>query len=261
MPDGLSVRGVAFLSLVLGAASAHAALSVADSVVRYDAGGDTYTTASAALGLPNADTGFGLLTPFNAAWQDSDLVGISAGGSLELHLSQPLSTRGRTLGVHAGVGLADMNWPNGTAGGLYTSPRQATVGVSGDGTNWVSLGVVSFDTPTNYYSQGVTTPGYQAAAGPGAVVADFSKPFDGAEDDFTGQNWSGILDLLDGSAGGTWLDLSGTGLSQVNYVKFDVADGQRMLVDSVVGVAVPEPAAGLVLLTVAGLALVRRRGI
>ena len=33
-----------------------------------------------------------------------------------------------------------------------------------------------------------------------------------------------VLDLLDGSGGGTWLDLSSSGLSQVGYVRFRVDD-------------------------------------
>jgi hypothetical protein len=248
--------------MVLGVSSAHAALTTSDSVVSYVSGGDAYNDSSAALGLPEADTGFGtILTPFNAAWQDTDLTGISPGGSLELHLSQPVTTTGRTLGIHAGVGLVDTAWPTGVAASpavTYTSLRQATVQVSANGADWVSLGDIAFDLPTNYYSEGITSPGN--ASLPGTGVADFSKPFTGDLSDFSGRNWTGVLELLDGSAGGTWLDLSKTGLSQVSYVKFDVGTGQRMLLDSVVGVAVPEPGIALILLGAGLLGLRRRRG-
>ncbi len=54
--------------------------------------------------------------------------------------------------------------------------------------------------------------------------------------------------LLDGSAGGNWLDLSGTSLSSISDVSFTVPSDAtyRMVVDGISGVAdvpsVPEPA-------------------
>jgi hypothetical protein len=247
---------------VLGASSASAALSMGDSILHYDSGGNSYNISSSALGLPEADAGDGyILTPFNAAWQSSDLTGISAGGNLVLQLSSPIRTDGRTLGIHAGVGLADVAWPGGVASqpaASYNSLRQASISVSDDGDVWASLGLITFELPTNYYSQGVSNPGYTTVAG--TKVADFSRPFLGTLGDFDGKDWPQILTLLDGSGGGTWLDLSKTGLSQVNYVKFDVGTGQQMYVDSVVGVAVPEPGAVLILLGAGLLGLRRRRG-
>jgi hypothetical protein len=114
------------------------------------------------------------------------------------------------------------------------------VSVSKDGVTWKSLGAHEFDIPTNYYAAGITTPGYQPT--PGTTVADFTKPFLGPASDFESKDWSGVLSTLNGSAGGDWLDLSGTGLDAVNYVRFDVTGaGQKMYVDSVVGIPVPEP--------------------
>jgi hypothetical protein len=248
------------------------AQSVADAVVSYDStnvpttfGGQPYDVSGAALGLPQADTTFGMLTPFNAAFDRQQIVGIGFGGSLVLHLSQPVATTGRTLGVHAAAGLGDYAFPNGQTGDgsptqplLYTDPRDATVSVSQDGVTWKSLGAIEFDIPTNYYAAGITTPGFQST--PGTTVADFSKPFLSPVSAFASENWSGVLNTLNGSAGGQWLDLSGTGLSSVNYVRFDVtAAGEKMYVDSVVGIAVPEPGAVMMLGILGGIALLRSR--
>jgi hypothetical protein len=64
--------------------------------------------------------------------------------------------------------------------------------------------------------------------------------------------------LLGGSGGGTWVDVTGTGLGSVEYVRFDVpaGAGDRLVLDAVT--AVPEPAAGLVLLLTSSF-LIRRR--
>jgi hypothetical protein len=66
-----------------------------------------------------------------------------------------------------------------------------------------------------------------------------------------------MLPLLDGSAGGTWLDLSSTGLASVGFVRFEVPQGAdyRLVLDAVT--AIPEP--GALLPLVGALALLRRR--
>ena len=67
-----------------------------------------------------------------------------------------------------------------------------------------------------------------------------------------------MVELLDGSAGGTWLDVSGAGLSAVQFVRFEVpaGTGARLVLDAVT--AVPEPGAATVL-CLALLSFVRRR--
>ena len=76
--------------------------------------------------------------------------------------------------------------------------------------------------------------------------------------------------MLDGSAGGHWLDLSAAGLAEVGYIRFSVpddADAETSLnieLDAVsingqkVGDVVPEPAT-MSLLAVGALATLRRR--
>ena len=235
----------------------------ASSVVSYAPGDGiaaTYQQPASALGMPAGDTSFGVLTPFNAAFLGPHIVGIGPGGSLALQLDQSAPTgagAGATIGVHAAVGLVDTNWPSGNAGPtatLYTNPRAAEVLVSDDGARWHSLGSREFDIPTNFYSQGVTTPGLQME--PGTQVADFTRPFTRPLSDFDGKTWPAILPLLDGSAGGEWLDLSTVPYPAVNFVRFDAGTGQTMYVDAVA--VIPEPAAALMLFL--GGALLARKG-
>ena len=129
----------------------------ASAVVSYAPGADiaaTYQQPASALGMPAGDTSFGVLTPFNAAFLGSHIVGIGAGGSLVLQLDQSAPTgagAGATIGVHAAVGLVDTDWPNGNAGPTatpYTNPRAAEVLVSDDGARWHSLGPFTFFTPS-----------------------------------------------------------------------------------------------------------------
>ena len=257
----VSIRrwAVGSFSFVFLAAVTAAHGAFATGVVSYTPGSlvsASLNNPAAALGIPTADTGFGVLTPFNPAFAASDIVEIGPGGSLVLQLGAPAPTgAGRTLGVHAAVGLIDTDFPNGNPGAVatpFTQPRSASVLVSDDNVRWHALGAITFDLPTNFYSEGVTTPGFQDT--PGTAVADFTKPFAHALADFNGRNWNQILTLLDGSAGGAWLDLSGVPYPAVNFVRFDVTTGQRMILDAVA--VVPEPIGAIV---VASLILLARR--
>jgi hypothetical protein len=252
--------------IVLAGHMACASVSTADSVVQYNTGadpltfyGEPYDQASAALGLPDASINLAendtlgiypddsIVTPFSAEYNPANIVGISGdGGDLELHMLQPISTAGYTLGVHTGSGLNDSAYPDGInydPASTYTDTRSATVLVSSDGANWVSLGSIDFDNPTNIY----TDIGSAYTDQPGSDLANFGQPFLGSLDSFDGKDFSGTLSVLDGSAGGTWLDLSGTGLSQINYIKFETDSEQTMYVDAVVGIPVPEPASAALL--------------
>jgi hypothetical protein len=92
---------------------------------------------------------------------------------------------------------------------------------------------------------------------PGTEVADFTKPFTRVLSDFDGLNWPNILTLLNGSAGGEWIDLTSVPYGDVNFVRFDVGAGQTMYVDAVA--VVPEPATIGALAIVACAVLGRRR--
>jgi hypothetical protein len=233
----------------------------ADQVVSYVPGtlaDPGYDNQAAALGGLNPVTGsfngtnFSL-TPFDPAYSSSDLVEIGAGGSMILKLSQTASTTGYTIGVHTGFGLNDADYPAGTntnpASYFNSWLRQADVLVSADGVNWGNLGTITFDNPSNYYAGSTTNPeGLTPGVGP---LANVGEPFLGSLSSFDGQNWQGTLSTLNGSAGGTWLNLSGVTdengnpITGVNYIEFVVpanppldpntGNPELMMLDAVVG--------------------------
>jgi hypothetical protein len=96
--------------------------------------------------------------------------------------------------------------------------------VSADGQQWVPLGDVAFDVPSNGYAD-ATSP---FALSPGNLPSDFQRPFTGDLSSFSGLRYFSanfdMQELLAGSGGGKWLDISATGLPQVGYIRFSVAD-------------------------------------
>ncbi|MEM8864400.1 MAG: PEP-CTERM sorting domain-containing protein [Planctomycetota bacterium] len=256
---------------VAGAASAQ----FATKVISYDEGvapSPGFTIPVAALGGPQGDTSFGPVTPFNPPFSTSDIVSIGEGGQITLRLSNfILPQAGEVeLGIFANVGIVDTDFPNGQAGvgptfstfgpAFSGMPEDAAeVSVSEDGITWVSLTNQIFDIPTA---------GFQDVAA--TLPADFTKPFIGVLDDFEGLSLAQMLTLLDGSAGGTWLDISATGLSQVGFVRLSLADdldpGTSLNFDldavtissSAIGARAPEPTS-LLLLAIGGIGTVNRR--
>ncbi len=260
--------------LLLLCASAQATVITASSVVSYTPGALQGTdlpfqNSQAALALPVGPTGidpqygfdYGALTPFNPPFQTTDIVVIGTGGQLTLQLSAPVPVKpGPSIGVFVNNGIIS-SVGTGLAGNpvMFLSPTpQAMVSVSADNKTWaqVNAAPIVFDIPTNVYTDTTIS---EWAAPLGTKVADFSKPFTGPLSDFNGLTYPQIVTLLNGSAGGKWLDLSGTGLSEVNYIRFDVPTGAnyRMAVDAVT--AVPEPAGLSLIMLGAGLLLRRRK--
>jgi hypothetical protein len=194
----------------------------------------------------------------------NDSVSIGEGGHLTLRLSHfaiPDSS-GPEIGVFENVNLFDVNWPSGQASDPADTfgADDATVEVSADGIVWESLGLITFNLPTQ---------GYNDVAG--TIPSNFHKPFTGVLSDFSGLPFSDpsnpdILELLAGSGGGTWLDISSTSLAKVGYIRFSVAAdaGLNFELDAVSiattakGGRVPEPS-GIVLAAIALAASIRRR--
>jgi len=265
---------------VLGAAALLLAASqglaaAADQVVAFDPGTETVrANSAAALGTPDGITGensgFGgnVLSPFSPAFESDEIVRMRGqGAGITLRLSNfAIDVPGPDIGVIANVGLIDTAFPNGQAGdpvSTFAAPRQAMVEVSENGADFVSLGTVVFENPADYFVD-VTNP-YQST--PGSVPADFGKPFTGSLSDFSGLNYGEMKTLLDGSIGGTWLDIGGSGLSRVGYVRFTTvaANGYDFVLDSVLvaddatGGAVPEPGSITLLLAGGGCIVAARR--
>ena len=220
-----------------------------------------YPTADVLNGL-TADTTYGILTPFNAVFDAGQMVGVGAGGSLTLQFSTPVRTNGFTIGIHTGIGLNDSDYPNGTTGTPATIYNDyghfANIEVSANGTSWTSLGGFDLNNPSNFYATGITTPDHQTSD-PGGIPADVEKPFLGNLASFDNKAWPDILTLLDGSAGGNWIDLSGSGLPAVSYIRFTEPAGSILYVDGVVGLSAPEPASLGVMIIGATALLARRR--
>lgn len=232
------------------------AAAYVDQVVSYTPGAGVggYTTPESALGKPIDDTGFGLLTPFNPHFSTGELARIGSGGELTLRLSNEVIVgAGVDIGVYTNVFLLNNQGgtgatdPAGSFGG-----DSVAIHVSADGSNWVTVdtSTIAFNLPHTYYlnPEALTSSSRDVPANPNE--ADFGKPFEAVLADFDGLTFDQIATLLDGSAGGTWLDLSPTGLSSVSYIRFD-QPGDTFELDAVaiannkVGAPVPEPATGL----------------
>ena len=248
----------------LAVASPAEAVVTASAVVDYQPGGATsFTNAASAVGLPVGDTTFGALTPFNPPFKDDQIAVVGAGGSITLRLSSPIATGGAgpEIGVFSNNGVVDVSpGGTGTAGSpaaTFSPPSKALVSVSSDGQTFVPLSASPFvfANPTNFYTD-VSIDNYSAPLG--SSVADFTRPFAGTLPNFDGLTYPQMLQLLGGSGGGNWLDVTGAGLGSVEYVRFDVPAGgsDRLVLDAVT--AVPEPGAAVALLAAAAL-LVRRR--
>ena len=249
-------------------------------VVSYDEGttpAPLFNQEMSAIGSPERFTGEGTnfasaVTPFNSPFLTDEIVSVGEGGQLTLRLSNFVipQSAGPEIGVFTNSAIFDMDFPNGLAGDpvVQFSVDQALVEVSMDGSSWVSLGDTTFDGITNGYNDLAQT-----------QPSDFQQPFANPISDFAGLNYSDgsgndILSVLNGSGGGTWLDISSTGLSQVGFVRFSVADDNDdmtgfnfeldavSIASSAVGPVTPEPSAGFLLVMaslIVGCSIRRRR--
>lgn len=282
----VAAAGAVFL---LGSAVAVHATDFASKVISYQAGNasvtnPTFTDPSAALGSPDGITGVkagfpNVLSPFSPSYDIGQIVVIGEGGELTLEFPQPVQVgSGPAIGVISNSGLIDTSYPSGQAGNPAGNfgGGSADVSVSADGIHWVSLGEKEFVNPANFY---LNAGPYDATAPASPQPADFGKPFTGTLASFNGESYSQVLATLAGSGGGTWLDLSGSGLTQIDFIEFSVPTdgtsfggsiGSRLPIDAVavadghVGITtVPLPRAlpmGLIALAgVAALRWLRRR--
>ncbi|MGN6370938.1 MAG: PEP-CTERM sorting domain-containing protein [Phycisphaerae bacterium] len=267
------------LSVVCGAVLARPAAAggtFAGNVVEYVPGAITSAglqqSANATLGLP-ASVDDGETSPFSPPFHASSITVVGGGGHLTLQFAQPvIPAEGADIGVFTNTGLVAKitsgtvtasTAANGNAATFSTDA--AIVSVSDDGTRWFALNndqPLDLTMPSNAFTDGTLSSTAGIKVSGGTVGADPYKRFTGTLKDFAGLAYPEMLTLLDGSFGGAWLDASGTGLPEINMIRFDVPAGDRLVLDAVTASgAVPEPAtAGALALGAAALITRRRRG-
>ena len=142
------------------------------------------------------------------------------------------------------------------------SSDAAIVSVSNNGTDWFALNggnALDLTIPSNAFTDATLTSSGGLAATNGTIPADPFQPFTGHLSDFAGLTYPQMQTLFNGSFGGAWIDASASGFDQINYIRFDVPTGDRLVLDAVTA-ATPEPGTmALVGVGVAALFARRRR--
>lgn len=211
----------------------------AAEVVEYDSGSGVLadlTDPLAALTLPSASTGAdwwdGNFSPFNPHYRAGEIVQVGHGGQLTLRLERFV----RVVPGHRHLGVWENVMLVAASGGLVVQPPglfgadSAVVEVSANGTDFVSIGVVTFDMFGNYWTDSA---GPYSQSG-GVLPADFGRPFTGDPAGLGGATYARVLEFLEGTAGGTWIDLSPSGLERVGWVRFSgVGVGLTLEIDAV----------------------------
>jgi hypothetical protein len=244
----------------------------ADAVVEYVPG--TISSASlqksgaAAIGLP-ASVDDGQTSPFSPPFHATAITIVGAGGDIVLHFAQPvLPTAGPDIGVFTNTGLVAAS-----VGGVITAATAsdgsaatlgmkdtAIVSVSADDSTWVALNggnALDLTMPSNAFLDGTFAGGTVSG---GTLPANPYQPFAGTLTSFAGLTYPQMVGVLGGSFGGAWIDASTSGLPVINYIRFDVPTGDRLVLDAVTGAnAVPEPGTLAMLAFGAGIFLTRRK--
>jgi hypothetical protein len=247
------------------------------------------STDTDAIGLSNPD--------FNASaygGNPSTIIAFGNGGGVTLQFAAPVIPHAgeKDLGIFTAQALS------GATGGFFNGNMEAAILVSKDDLNWYTLDGTIVASPTTYnataYSLNVPTLAYDfgtdAAAWsdgyPGTSlanlgllsIADYTTPmpddhlFNGASSTNaerlaleTDSSAADYAESFGDSGGGNWFDLSGSGLTQVNYVRLngDANDpssgGVRLDAVFANADAVPEPLGAGFLAMCGALALRRRR--
>lgn len=213
-----------------GVATVAHATPFADEVVSYVPGvgaASGYGNASVALGSPERFTGEGVfpgaVTPFNAPWRPDEIVSIGRGGSLTVRFDAPVvddpnNPFGVDLLIFSNAFFFDPDTFAPIANAIDADG--GIVEVSADGVIWQTIqnAVADGAFPTLGYSD-LTDP---YASAPGNVPSDFTKPVNPALN-WAGMDMAQIVAAYDGSGGGIGIDLAGTGLSQISFVRVSLS--------------------------------------
>lgn len=274
--NGWVAHGCACAVALVGVAGALGAGEPwADEVISYNPGtvpSGSYNTPQTALGEPARFTGacFGfpaVVSLFNSPFCDNEIVQIAEGGSLVVRFDEPIRddashSFGVDFLVFGNAFYIDTDFPNGVIGdGAPFGTDSMRVQVSSDGVDFRDLGE---------FAEGqFPTQGYRDSGPfdvmPGSVLTDFTKPVNPAlgPADFAGLSFAQALSLYDGSGGGTPIDISSSGLSEVRFVKIhvpEVADAD-VTVEIDAFATVPEPASAAMIVLMFSLSGAFRRGI
>jgi len=243
----------------------------ATDVIGYDAGTNAvagFTNELTVLGSAERFTGEGVfpgvVSPFNPAFGVDELVSIGSGGYLEVGFDHAIrDDAGNPFGIDflifGNAGFIDSQFPNGVVGdtpGMFGAGGEATVMVSQNGLDWVTVETRALDLmPTMGYAD---SGAFDST--PGSVLTDFTRPVDPSLtlSDFAGLSLSQIVDVYDGSGGGIGFDLAGTGLEEVSFIRLENHSGIAFEVDAFADVSVPSPG-GVAFFAPPGVFLLRRR--
>ena len=237
----LRIAALATLACALSSSTALAQTAFAATVIDYHPGlGASLDNPYAAIGQPGeivgAGSGFdGVYGPFNPHFESTEVAQIGEGGELILRLEksiQPIA--GQTeLGIFTNVGLI---FTDGVNSGVF-GVDSVLIDVSPDGVSWTALGEQLCDFPASAFTD---SPSPFHPTSDGLTPSDFGKPHTLQLSDLDGLSHAQVLAALDGSAGGTWIDLSASGVSNVNYLRFRVEENATF---ELVGVSINDAAA------------------
>lgn len=250
-------------------AVAHAQTSPwANTIISYTPGTNAtpgYTNPNVTLGEPTRFTGEaggfpGAVTPFNAAWENDEVLSIGEGGELIVMFDHPVQNNpnnpfGIDLLIFGNAWYIDTSWPSGVAGNIVAEGGQ--ISISADGQAWIDVVGTQADSafPTLGYAD-LTNP---YATTRGNTLTDFTLPVDPLFD-ATGMSFAQISAAYNGSGGGTGIDIGAFGLSAISYVRITnpLGSGMTPEIDAFADVAsIPAPGA-IALLAAAALFSSRR---
>ena len=272
------MTSVITFSAIVASSGLALASPFATSVESYDPGSNAtfgYTDPSTAIGSPERFTGEGVfpsgVTPFNPAFGSDEIVSVGAGGHLALGFDRAITNSasnafGIDFIVFSNAGFLDASYSDsddtndgsGLTGAnpfLFGAGGAATIQVSVDGSNWISVTTTTLDLfPTlGYQDYDVSTP-----FAPGSIETDFTQAIDPSITlgDLANLTYDELRAIYGSSGGGIGIDIDSTGLESVNYVRFLNESDTAFEIDAVS--VVPAPSA-LTLLSITVLGATRRR--
>ncbi len=200
----------------------------ASEVVSYAAGVGAaagFTNAATALGSPERFSGEGLIpgavTPFQPAFRPDEIVSLGVGGSLVVRFDHEVTDDARNpfgidLLVFGNAFFTESGKGPGIVAGLAS--EGGTIAVSLDGVAWTN--VVGLEADGLFPTMGYTDVSAHSTSA-GAQLTDFLRPVNPAVTISTlvGTSYDQVLELYDGSGGGTGIDLGALGLRAIRFVR------------------------------------------